>query len=54
MEKIITVKELREQLQSLENLGMGNAVVVFRDWSNIDHKVEEGIYDTCENKVVLG
>jgi hypothetical protein len=54
MEKNITVKELREQLERLENMGMGDAVVMFRDWSDIDHKVEEGVYDTCENKVVLG
>lgn len=54
MENAITVKELREQLERLENMGMGDAVVMFRDWHDIDHKVEEGVYDTCENKVVLG
>lgn len=55
MEKNITIKELREQLQGLENLGMGQAVVIFCDSSNIDHKVEVGVYDidTCENKLFL-
>jgi hypothetical protein len=54
MEKNITVKELREQLEHLERLGKGDAFVMFRDWNDIDHKVEEGIYDICENKIVLG
>ena len=54
MEKTITIKELREQLQSFENLGMGNAIVMFRDWNDVDHKVENGIYDVCENKIILG
>ena len=51
---MITVKELREQLERLEQAGMADAVVWFRDWDNIDHKVEQGIYDTCENNLILG
>ena len=54
MEKNITVRELREQLATLERLGKGDAIVVFRDWNDIDLKFEEGVYDVVENKVVLG
>jgi hypothetical protein len=51
---MITVKELREQLERVENAGMGDAFVWFRDWNDFDHKVEQGIYDTHENNIVLG
>lgn len=53
-QKIITVKELREQLEHLERLGKGDAPVWYRDFHNIDHPVLEGIYDTNEKAVVLG
>lgn len=51
---MITVKELKEQLITMERLGLGDAQVWFRDWNDIDHKIEEGVYDTNEKKVVLG
>lgn len=54
----ITVKELREQLERMEQLGYGDAKLWFRDWDDIDHKVEVGIYDNYEEKnvknIVLG
>lgn len=49
-----TVKELREQLERLEALGMGEATIFFRDYHDFDHKVEQGIWDTCEDAVILG
>jgi hypothetical protein len=51
---MITVKELIKQLQTLEELGMGDAKVWYRDFNDIDHKITEGVYDTHENNVVLG
>ena len=54
----ITVKELRERLATMERLGYGDAKVWFRDWNDIDHNIEDGIYDTYERNdiknVVLG
>lgn len=50
----ITVNELIEQLQKIQELGRGNDLIWFRDWNDIDHKIEQGIYDTYENNVVLG
>jgi hypothetical protein len=52
--KVITVKDLREQLERLERAGMADALVWFRDWYNFDHEVAEGIVDTHENIVFLG
>ena len=52
--KNITVKELRQQLEKLEAIGMGNCKVWYRDYSDMDWTVEQGIYDTDENNVVLG
>ena len=51
---MITVKELREQLERLEKMGLGDAQVWYRDNNDIDHKVTEGIYDTHEKNIVLG
>ena len=54
----ITVKELREQLERMEQLGYGDAKLWFRDWEDIDHAIEVGIHDTCDQgnvkNVVLG
>lgn len=52
--KQITVNELVEQLQKAQELGRGNDLVWFRDWTDIDHEIEQGIYDTYENNIVLG
>ena len=49
--KHITVKELREQLEAI---GMGNCKVWYRDYSDMDWTVEQGILDINENNVVLG
>lgn len=54
MKKQITVKELREQLEVLERIGMGECKVWYRDYSDMDWIVEQGILDTNENNVVLG
>lgn len=51
---MITIKELREQLERLEALGLADAKVWFRDWNDIDHELEEGVYDLNTNNVVLG
>ena len=52
--KNITVKELRQQLEMLEAVGMGDCKVWYRDYNDMDWTVEQGIYDTNENNVVLG
>lgn len=49
-----TVKELREQLEALERIRIGNCVLWFRDCNEIDWPVDFGIMDTNENNVVLG
>jgi hypothetical protein len=58
MAKQITVKTLREQLERLEQAGLGEAQLWFRDWDDIDHKIEEGVFDACERNgvknIVLG
>ena len=53
MKKIITVKELREQLEKLEKMGLADTPLCFRDWNDVDHELTEGVYDLCET-VVLG
>ena len=53
MKKIITVKELREQLEKLEKIGLADAPLYYRDWDDIDNERTEGVYDSCEG-VVLG
>ena len=53
MKKIITVKELREQLEKLEKAGLADAPLYYRDWDDIDNELTEGVYDACEG-VVLG
>ena len=52
--KNITVKELREQLERLEAIGMADYKVWYRDFSDMDWTVEQGILNTNENNVVLG
>ena len=54
MNKRITVTELRKQLEVLEGLGLGDLSITFRDWSDIDHAIEEGVYEVANEKVVLG
>ena len=51
---MITVTELKKQLEVLEQLGMGHLPLTYRDWNDIDHAVEEGVYETTTEKVVLG
>lgn len=55
MKKIITVKELREQLEKLEKMGLADALLCFRDWrTDMDTELEEGILDLAGEFVVLG
>lgn len=50
----ITVNELIEQLQGIQEMGRGDDLIWFRDWNDIDHEIEQGIYDTYEGNIVLG
>ena len=50
----VTVSELIKQLQVLESLGLGDAKVWYRDEMDFDYRIEQGIWDTNENHVVLG
>ena len=54
MKKIITVKELREQLEKLEKMGLADTPLCFRDWNDMDTELEEGILDLAGEFVVLG
>lgn len=54
MKKQVTVKELREQLERIEEIGMGDAVVWYRDENSMDWKIERGIWDSNDNNIVLG
>ena len=55
---MITVKELKEQLEKLEKMGLADAKLFFRDYDDRDHLMTEGMYDYYESKdykyVVLG
>ena len=53
MKNKITVKELREQLEKLEAMGMGNAQVWYRDPYSFDYPLEQGLWDTNDENVVL-
>ena len=54
MKTQITVNELVEQLHKTQEMGRGNDLVWFRDWNDIDHEVEEGVYDSGKDWVALG
>ena len=43
MKTLITVKELREQLEKLEEMGMGDAQVWYRDPYSFDYSLEQGL-----------
>ena len=53
-DKVITVKELREQLERLEKLGCGDWAVWFRDEASCDSPVELGVIDNCPDNIVIG
>ena len=52
----MTVKELKEQLERIEQLGYGNHKLIFIDNFDITHDIENGIHDILEitEEVVLG
>jgi hypothetical protein len=54
MKKQLTVNQLLEQLKNLQEIGRGDDLIWFRDWNDIDHEIEQGIYDTYEGNIVLG
>lgn len=54
MTRTITVNELIKQLTTMQELGMGEAKVWYRDYNSMDWPIEQGVYDTHENNVVLG
>lgn len=49
----ITVKELREQLEKLEKMGMGDAQIWYRDPYSFDYPLEQGLWDNNDKNVVL-
>ena len=49
MKKQITVNELLEQLKKLQEIGRGDDLMWFRDWNDVDHEIEQGLFDTYEN-----
>jgi hypothetical protein len=51
---MITVKELREQLEALERDSMGEMPLGFRDEYDNDWVLTHGILDENEDYVVLG
>ena len=53
---VITVKELREQLEKLEALGLGDCAVWYRDADSMDYPIEQGVWDISRgyNTVTLG
>lgn len=54
--KQITISELKKQLEMLEQNGMGDYVVWYRDEDSVDHEMERGLWDICEKAkcVALG
>lgn len=44
----MTVKELREQLERLEKLGMENYEIFYQTENDFFHKIEIGVHDTSE------
>lgn len=55
MKKTITVNELLAQLTTMQELGFGEAKVIYMDDLSITYNVEEGVHDTCgKDFVVLG
>ncbi len=55
MKKTITVNELLAQLTTMQELGFGDAKVIYMDDLSITYNVEEGIHDHYgKDFVVLG
>ena len=53
--KCVTVSELLRQLKTMEELGFGEAKVIYMDELSITYNVEEGVHDHYGKKfVVLG
>ena len=52
--KGITVNELIEQLQTMQDLGLGEHKVIYIDDNDITWDVIVGIYNTTDEHIVLG
>ncbi len=53
MKRIITVSELKRQLEEFEKMGWGDAVVWYRDERSMDYQLEEGVWD-CDDDPKYG
>lgn len=55
MKKHITVNELLKQLTTMQELGFGDAKLIYMDELSITYNVEEGVHDHYgKDFVVLG
>jgi hypothetical protein len=55
MKKTVTVNELLAQLTTMQELGFGEAKVIYMDDLSITYNLEEGVHDNCgKDFVVLG
>lgn len=56
MKNQVTVSELKKQLEMLEQNGMGDYSVWYRDRDSMDYEVERGLWDICERlkSIALG
>lgn len=52
--KQLTVSELKKQLETLEDMGLGEYKLWYRTYDSHDYRVEEGIWDSCkEDKTIV-
>ena len=51
---MITVKDLREQLERLEAVGLENAAIWFRNNDDIDELIEFGVVDNDHKNIAIG
>ena len=52
--KGITVNELIEQLQTMQDLGLGEHKVIYIDDNDMTWDIMTGIYNTTDEYIVLG
>lgn len=51
---MITVKDLREQLERLEAVGLGDFTLWFRNDDNMDELIHLGVIDNDLENVMIG
>lgn len=49
----MTVKELIQQLEVLDKIGMGDQKIVYIDSNDITHDITEGVHDNTFGCIVL-